>query len=92
MSSFKTNHGSYKGLLIVVINYDILLWSCVFYDSNEEYDLFIARCREQHKGDWDAVYCFNKEKPLKEQALYAKGTKFGRILKNIIETDLTDRR
>lgn len=92
MSGFKTHHGVYKNLVIVVRSYVPLVWSYQFYNTSAEFEDYIKKQREMCAKGIDAIYCFNKERPLKEQATYSAGSTFSRVLINIIDHDLVDRR
>lgn len=91
MGGFKTVNGQYKCLVICVISYRPLVWNYLFYDKVEEGEAWITKGKIDWPGEWNAVYHFNKEGPLKEQATYAVGSAFSRVLQNIIDTDLVNR-
>lgn len=88
---FKTHNGQYKHLGIVVVDYKRVIWAFRFYDKEEEWEAFLNKRKLEWPGVIDAVYKFNSENPLKEQAVGAVGTTFSRILCNIIDNDLEDR-
>lgn len=88
---FKTLNGTYKHLTVVVIDYCRVIWSFKFYDRPDECFAWFDELKEQWPKQWHAVYQFNSENPLKEQAVGAVGTVFSRILCNIIDNDLADR-
>lgn len=90
MHGFNTVLGKYKGLGVIVFKYDRVIWTYKFYNSNEEYETWVSKVKFDNPYPWDAQYCFNAEKPLKEQAEYGKETTFGKILANIIDTELVD--
>lgn len=92
MHGFNTHTGKYKGLVIVVMQYRPLMWRYCFWNTLKESEEFILQTKEQFPGEWDGHYCFNKEQPLKEQATYAAGSAFSRVLCNIIDHDLVDRK
>lgn len=92
MSNFKTHTGGYKGLVILVRSYSKIIWSYRFYQTNEEYEGIVKFWAIDDPAQPDALYCFNKEKPLKEQAQYARNTVFGEILQNVIKKELVDKR
>jgi len=91
MSGFKTGMGNYRGLGIVVCSYVSDVYYYDFYNSNEEWVAWRDEILRGRKAKPDAIYCFNGEKPLKEQARYADGSSFGGVLQEVISKELVDK-
>ena len=90
--NFKTISGDYKGLVVAVQTYRPLQVSYCFWNTDAERLRFLEQRRTLYRENPDAIYCFNKEKPMKEQAASAKGSQFGDVLASIIKDELVNKK